>query len=183
MKTGKTYMVTGFDKNTSNLLRSFGSRTAMSLAGPLTLALIILSLAVVGGYQFVYVPIAGAGPEIDPAWLDPSEEKQVRIVDGSSNIEQEDNFVPKEMTLTLGVDNRVVWLSEDSVLHTITADPGEQPEESFLEHAARANFIDLGQEFIFTFLVPGEYNYHCEPHPWMRGTITVIAPEGAEQPA
>ena len=28
----------------------------------------------------------------------------------------------------------------------------------------------------FVFVEPGEYTYFCAPHPWMRGTVTVVEP-------
>ncbi|MEE8112814.1 MAG: plastocyanin/azurin family copper-binding protein, partial [Nitrososphaerales archaeon] len=101
---------------------------------------------------------------------------QVLIVEGAVFIDQQENYVPKEPTVTLGVDNSVVWLNQDPVLHTVTADPGSP--DDFADDASRSNFLDIGGTFTFVFTSPGEYKYHCEPHPWMRGTIIVLGLAG-----
>ncbi len=151
-----------------------GRNSALSLAGPLTLVLIVAVSAIIVFYQFVYLPSAGGSEQIPEEFLFPPGSIQVLIVEGSVDINQEENYVPKEATVTLGVDNRVVWLSEDPILHTVTADPGSA--EDFAEGASRSNWLDGGEEWEFIFTSPGEYNYHCEPHPWMRGTIFVVGP-------
>ena len=33
------------------------------------------------------------------------------------------------------------------------------------------------QKFTFVFTVDGVYSYHCEPHPWMQGKVTIIKGE------
>lgn len=33
--------------------------------------------------------------------------------------------------------------------------------------------IAPGDRFSITFAEPGEFDYHCTPHPWMRGRIIV----------
>ena len=157
-------------------MKQRGRNSALSLAGPLTLVLIVAVGATIVFYQFVYLPLAGAGEQIPEEFLSPTGSLQVLIVEGSINIDQQENFVPQEPTVTLGVDNSVVWLSQDSVLHTVTADPGSP--EDFADAASRSNFLDIDDTFTFLFTSPGEYKYHCEPHPWMRGTIIVVGPAG-----
>jgi len=36
------------------------------------------------------------------------------------------------------------------------------------------NYIDAGASWNFTFSKPGEYEYYCTPHPYMRGLIIVL---------
>ena len=145
-------------------------------AGPLTVILLVASLASLGYYQFIYMPIANAEVEVPQEWLEPPEESIIEIIIGSVNQDQEENYVPREITVKLGINNRVIWKNIDSIIHTVSADSGA--EEEFEEEAGRANFLDPdGGEFSFTFTMPGEYFYHCEPHPWMRGTVIVLEPE------
>ena len=33
--------------------------------------------------------------------------------------------------------------------------------------------IEAGDTFSYTFTEAGEFPYHCEPHPWMIGTVIV----------
>ncbi|MFI5423154.1 MAG: plastocyanin/azurin family copper-binding protein, partial [Nitrososphaerales archaeon] len=30
------------------------------------------------------------------------------------------------------------------------------------------------QKFTFVFTADGVYAYHCEPHPWMQGKVTIL---------
>ena len=158
----------------SNLMNRRRRNSALTLAGPLTLVLIVALSAIIVFYQFVYLPSAGGSEQISEEFRSPPGSIQVLIVEGSINIDQEENFVPREPTVTLGVDNSVVWLSQDPILHTVTADPGSP--DDFGEGASRSNWLDLGDTFTFVFTSPGEFKYHCEPHPWMRGTIIVVGP-------
>jgi len=147
----------------------------LPLAGPLTILLVLMSLGGVGYYQFIYFPANNIEIEVPEEWLNPEGQVAIDILDGSIDIGQEDNFIPIEVTVMLGVDNRVVWINSDAAMHTITADSNS--EDTFLESAGRANFIDPGGEYVFTFTMPGTYTYHCEPHPWMIGQITVLTSE------
>lgn len=77
----------------------------------------------------------------------------------------------------LGLNNKVRWINQDTVPHTITTDSyyidpisgkfdsRERPAEE------RGAFVMPGHSYEFTFTMPGEYHYHHEPHPWIYGTI------------
>ena len=143
-------------------------------AGPVTVLFIVLSIAGLGYFQFIYMPIVNAEIEIPEEWLNPPETLTVDIVIGSVDQNQEENFLPEDITITLGENNRVIWKNIDGVIHTVTAEIGKE----FMHSASPANFIDPdGGEFEFLFLAPGEYTYFCSPHPWMRGTVTVMEQE------
>ncbi len=60
----------------------------------------------------------------------------------------------------------VVWVNQDPVQHSITADDG-----SF-----DSGLFDPDQSFAMTFDEPGTYTYHCTPHPFMRGRVVVREP-------
>ena len=62
---------------------------------------------------------------------------------------------------------KVIWLNEDSVAHTATADDG----------TFDTGEIDEGKLKSETFKQPGVYTYHCEIHPQMHGTIEVVEEE------
>lgn len=58
----------------------------------------------------------------------------------------------------------VTWTNRDpGQLHTVTA-----VDESF-----DSGFLSEGQTFSYTFNTPGEFEYYCFPHPWMRAKIMV----------
>ena len=40
-------------------------------------------------------------------------------------------------------------------------------------HGFDSDFMSGGASFMHTFDAPGEYDYYCQLHPWMIGSITV----------
>ncbi|RDZ65104.1 halocyanin [Haloferax sp. Atlit-12N] len=93
-------------------------------------------------------------------------------------------------TLTVGVGDEVVWRNTSSRGHTVTAYEGTLPEDAAFfasgdyetEQAARdaysnslGGLIGSGENYTYTFDVPGEYEYLCIPHEQagMVGTIVV----------
>ncbi len=65
--------------------------------------------------------------------------------------------------LTVPVGTTVTWSNADEQLHTVTAVDG-----SF-----DSGFFGNGESWSFTFDAPGEYEYFCTPHPWMRAKVIV----------
>jgi len=76
------------------------------------------------------------------------------------------NYYPQNVTVVLGVNSTVTWVSHSLAYDTVTADGG----------AFDSGSIAPGGTFTFTFSSPGTYDYHCIYHPWMTGTIKVISP-------
>jgi plastocyanin len=71
-------------------------------------------------------------------------------------------FVPDNLTVTRG--STVVWLNTSGrYYHTVMANDG-----SF-----DSKYINPGAEWQRTFSAAGDFPYHCEPHPWMKGVIHV----------
>ena len=73
--------------------------------------------------------------------------------------------------VTLGVDNKVIWTNRDSVQESVVSNT------SYVDKLTGKKFdsgsMDSGDTFEFTFTKPGDYPYHAEPHPWIRGEILV----------
>ena len=65
--------------------------------------------------------------------------------------------------LTVAVGDTVTIRNDDSSAHTWTSD------SDLFDSGSLAK----GDEFTFTFEEPGEYSFHCTPHPSMIGIITV----------
>ena len=66
--------------------------------------------------------------------------------------------------LTIKAGTTVTWTNEDDqALHTVTAVDG-----SF-----DSGFLVVGESWSYTFDTPGEYEYFCTPHPWMRAKVIV----------
>lgn len=142
----------------------------------LAIAFIAVIAAGVTYYQFYYLPYLSARPEVPEEILNPLEVAEVEIIEGSFNQDQQDNFVPKRLEVQLGLNNKVIWTNNDAAPHTVTSDDGHEDPWSGLfdsrEHT-ETPLIMPGNSFEFLFTEPGEFKYHCEPHPWMTGTVVV----------
>lgn len=75
-------------------------------------------------------------------------------------------FYPANLTITRGTT--VTWVNMDSVVHTVESGTHEAPTGLF-----DSDSLQHMQSFSYTFDIPGTYVYHCDPHPYMIGTITV----------
>jgi len=142
--------------------------------GSMILGTILAFSLLLAYYQFAYVPT-----RFKPLERGPLEESGVKarvlIPEGSYIPNANLSFFPRNAVVVIGLNNTVIWNNTDSVAHTVTSDGG-QPDPRFDKSAGPTNFIQAGEEFKFTFSRPGTYHYFCVPHPWMRGTVTVIAP-------
>ena len=96
-------------------------------------------------------PAAGSADAADAM----SEEVTVEIVD----------FAYGEGTLEVAVGTTVRWVNNDSVPHTVTSTPGGKVFQS--------DKLDQGDEFTFTFTEAGTYEYFCEYHGNLSGTVIV----------
>jgi plastocyanin len=76
------------------------------------------------------------------------------------------SFVPNIITISEGTT--LTWINMDLVVHTVESGTHEQPTELF-----DSGPLDQGQSFSFTFTETGVYVYHCDPHPYMLGTVIV----------
>ena len=70
-------------------------------------------------------------------------------------------FRPANITIKRGT--RVRWINRDSAAHTVTANNG----------AFNSGLLRKGETFSRTFRTVGKRAYHCNPHPYMRGSVVV----------
>lgn len=97
----------------------------------------------------------------------------VDILVGSGNqqpLDAADEFAESEApgdysvnVLTVPVGTTVEWVNQDSVIHTVTDVDG----------LFDSGFYGEGESWSYTFTEPGEYEYFCIPHPWMRAKVIV----------
>ncbi len=73
------------------------------------------------------------------------------------------SFSPE--TLTIKVNDTILWKQEDSTPHTVTTTQGPNTFDS--------GIMRTGQSFSFRFQVPGTYYVKCALHPIMRQKIIV----------
>jgi nitrite reductase (NO-forming) len=115
----------------------------------------------------------GAPPATEPAAGATGEIAQVAILEGSgtfAEIDAPDQFAENEdpgdyspNVLRIKVGTTVTWTNQDGMMHTVTAVDG-----SF-----DSGFLDPGASWSHTFEEPGEWEYYCLPHPWMRAKVIV----------
>ena len=96
----------------------------------------------------------------------------VRAADQAVAIE---DFLFSPQDLTIEVGDTVTWTNLDSVSHTATSTSGPASFDS--------GFLATGDTFSFTFDTAGTYEYFCEPHPNMIGSITVTAAAATAAPS
>lgn len=70
-------------------------------------------------------------------------------------------YDPARIEISAG--DRVRWMNDDSVAHTVTASDG----------GFDSGFIDPGASYERVFDEAGTYSYACTPHPWMQGAVVV----------
>lgn len=74
-------------------------------------------------------------------------------------------FSPAKLTVKKGTT--VTWTNQDIAKHTVTADadaPAGGPD---------TKLFGKGESVTFTFNTVGTFNYHCDPHPYMKASVVV----------
>lgn len=66
-------------------------------------------------------------------------------------------------TITIAAGQAVRWTNEDPVDHTVT----------FVSGATSSGLLPAKGSFTVRFDRPGTYEYHCTPHPYMKGVVIV----------
>jgi plastocyanin len=151
-----------------------------ALAGALVVPALVLALSGCSGTQPAQAPAPGDTSSNQPA--DPGVTEDA----GSSASAEEViavglKFMPADLTVQAGTTVR--WTNGEPISHTVTSGAwgevnddtglrGSQTADGMFDHALAPMGSD-GDTFEFTFDEPGEYQYYCQPHLGMFGTITV----------
>jgi plastocyanin len=144
------------------------------IGGISIVSFIVVVVVSLSYYQFLFVPAYNAKPVVADNVLHPPQTVKVSIDAGSSQPAQTHNFEPKQSKGTLGVSNKIVWTNTDSVPHSVSTDNNYvDPVNGKFNSITTIGLIPPKGTYTFTFTQPGEYLYHCEPHPWMTGKVTI----------
>jgi plastocyanin len=81
------------------------------------------------------------------------------------SITDDKDFSPEDLTINIG--DTVTWTNDDDSPHTITAD-----DDQF-----NSGNMEEGATWSYTFTEVGTYDYHCNYHGSMTGSVTVVNPE------
>jgi len=73
---------------------------------------------------------------------------------------ENNQFMPTDLEISLG--DTVEWVNKDSVDHTAT-----------LENGNFDSLLTVGATGSYTFMQKGSFNYFCQFHPGMQGSVSV----------
>lgn len=134
------------------------------------IALIIGMSASVVFYTSFYLPESMAKPSVSEHILEPEDNFIIEIVPGAV-VEGNKNYVPNNAVVALTINNKVIWQNNDDTAHTVT--PDHRSEDSYSGEFGSPGVMKPGESYEFLFTEPQDVPYHCTPHPWMEGTISV----------
>ncbi len=121
-------------------------------------------------YTSFYLPESLSKPSVSDHILHPADDLIIDIVPGAV-IEGNDNYVPNHATALLEFSNNVIWTNSDDTAHTVT--PDHRHADSYSGDFGSTGVLKPGDTYEFLFTEPQEVHYHCQPHPWMTGSIVV----------
>ena len=93
--------------------------------------------------------------------------KTVSIEQGAQSAEDGQFYEPAQITINSG--DAIIWRNEDIALHTATSG-SDAPDGKFDTGLISSN--DSSQPITMPS-EPGQYQYFCTLHPWMRGVVKV----------
>lgn len=114
----------------------------------------IMAMYFLSGNMSMGVEGSGNGQET----IIPENSTVVKIVANSGS----NSYSPNPVEVKVG--ETVTWVNDDSGRHTVTSKDG----------TFGSDMMGKGQSFSYTFDKAGEYQYFCEPHPNMVGTVVVV---------
>jgi plastocyanin len=127
-------------------------------------SIILLAILIVGG-----ILLASDNKDSNTSRNNPAQNESntgtanQNITPGKVEITENKIFAPPQITVQKGAI--VTWTNNDDIVHTVTNDlEGIGPSSSNIEP---------GKSYSYTFTNTGSYQYHCDIHPDMRGTIVV----------
>ena len=132
---------------------------------PLFIIGAVIVIAIVG---IVAYALAQNGHDTTTSHHEHSEGNQTDQTDAVKTDEVEiEDYAFSPATITVKAGSKVTWTNKDDVGHTVTSDDGAPA-------AIESGLFGKGESFSFTFTKAGTYRYHCQPHPYMKGTVVVI---------
>jgi plastocyanin len=135
------------------------------------ITLIVAMSAVMVFYTSFYLPESLAKPSVSDHILHPEEAAFIIEIVPGAVIDGNENYVPNKAKALLTFTNNVVWQNNDDTPHTVT--PDHRHADSYSGDFGSSGVLKPGDTYEFLFTEPQEVHYHCEPHPWMTGSIII----------
>ena len=126
-------------------------------------------------------PVVEPEPVIEPVVEEPESKAIVDengVLSGEVEVKMSNlKFVPSEITIKKGTT--VVWRQVDRSIGGSGGAVGwhnvvEGPPEKRGDHVFKSKELSFNGGFSYKFDEIGEFEYYCEPHPFMIGKITVV---------
>ena len=92
----------------------------------------------------------------------------VMIEKNASNQLSDKSYFPENITVVIGWNNTVSWINQDIAPSSVTSNWNLFDSGPILP----------GADWQHDFECAGNYGYHSDPHPWMKGWIRVLPPSG-----
>ena len=81
-------------------------------------------------------------------------------------------YMPSKLTVSVGTT--VTWINSDTLPHTVTSGSADADAVGLdVPNGFDSGFMSIDDRFEHTFDVAGFYDYYCQLHPWMQGSVTV----------
>lgn len=124
-------------------------------------SIVLLCVLALAGTGFVVAAMHGAlraGGAASP----------YRVVVGATQVSvTNDVFTPARIQVALGTT--VTWTNRDNVPHNVTLSPVVMTSSDNWQ----SGLLSPGQSFSYTFTSRGTFQYYCQQHPGMTGTVIV----------
>ena len=136
---------------------------------------IIIILVIAGLWWWFSRPVAQSEVPLEPlAPVDTSgTDNAFQTAPASGEVRMDiKGFAYSQPNLTVEKGTTVVWTNQDDVGHTVTGDNGGSSSPSLGGPAS--DLLALSDSYSYTFNEVGTFPYHCQPHPQMTGTVTVV---------
>ena len=127
--------------------------------GIIALIVVVVIILVIGGF-FLFQREGDINENNQDSGM---ENQNVGTQPQTRNIEIK-NFAFQTSELKINVGDTVAWINKDFAKHTVTSDSGNELGSSLLSKE---------QSYSHIFTEKGIFEYHCTPHPYMKGKIIV----------
>ena len=85
-----------------------------------------------------------------------------------------DDWCYMPSSLTAHVGDTITWINSDTLPHTVTSGNADADAVGLdVPNGFDSGFMSADDRFEHTFDVAGLYDYYCQLHPWMQGSVTV----------
>ncbi len=149
-----------------------GSAKSTALTGIVISVLVIAAVASIGYFQFGIAPqlysssstteVATTTSGLPPV----GRYVNVSILSGAAT-PNAPGFGPATITVVIGHNATVIWTNNDQAPHTVTSTSA--PAGGSFD----SGNMNPGATFMQNFTIPGTYQYKCNYHYWMTGTVVV----------